>query len=152
MAKINPYLNFNGDTEAAFNFYKSVFGGEFITLQRFKDIPDLPGGEMMSEKEKEGIMHVALPIGDNILMATDVLPSLGHPMAAGNNISISIDTASREEADTLFNKLSDGGKIDMPLQVMFWGAYYGMCTDKFGIQWMVNQDEKQDGLLGIDLK
>ena len=144
MAKLNPYLNFNLETEAAFNFYKSVFGGEFIILQRFKDIPDLPGNDQMTEQEKEGIMHVSLPIGNgHILMATDVIPSLGHAKAEGNNIYLSIGADSKEEADHLFNGLSAGGDIEMPLQDTFWGAYFGMFTDKFGVKWMVNYDYPQ---------
>ena len=141
MATINPYLNFNGNTEAAFNFYKSVFGGEFTTLQRFSDVPDLPGGEVLTDADKNGIMHISLPIGKgNTLMATDVLASAGHPKAAGNNVSLSLNVDSKEEADKLFNGLSAGGTIEMPLADAFWGAYFGMFKDKFGIQWMVNYD------------
>ena len=136
MATINLYLNFQGNTEEAFNFYKSVFGGEFTSLQRFKDTPEA-GKIPASEQEK--IMHIALPIGKgNVLMATDALESMGHKVIAGNNFSISIQAESKEEAERLYNGLSAGGKIEMPLQDMFWGAYFGMFTDKFGIRWMVN--------------
>ena len=139
MPVINPYLNFNGNTEEAFLFYKTVFGGEFITFQRFKDVPDLPGAEMMSPSDLNQIMHVALPIGDgNVLMATDVLESFGHPKVSGNNISISVGADSAEEAHQIFNALSLGGKAEMPLEEAFWGALFGMLTDRFGIQWMVN--------------
>lgn len=138
MANLHVYLNFNGETEAAFNFYKSVFGGEFAAFQRFSDIPDLPDLDKMTDAEKQGIMHVALLIGSSMLMGTDTVASLGHPKVGGNNISITITPESKEEADRLFNGLSAGGVVTMPLQDMFWGDYYGMFTDKFGIQWMVN--------------
>jgi PhnB protein len=138
MATLNPYLNFMGNTEEAFNFYKSVFGGEFMMLQRMKDTPDaakLPAGE------REKIMHIALPIGKgNVLMGTDMLESMGHKMNQGNNISLSLSTESEAETEKLFKGLSAGGQVGMPLEKMFWGAYFGMCTDKFGIQWMVNYD------------
>ena len=138
MATLNPYLNFMGNTEEAFNFYKSVFGGEFTVFQRMKETPD---GEKLSSDEQQRIMHVALPIGrGNTLMGTDMLESMGHKMNLGNNISLSLSTESEAETEKLFNALSAGGQIGMPLQKMFWGAYYGMCTDKFGIQWMVNYD------------
>ena len=141
MVAINPYLNFLGNTEEAFNFYKSVFGGEFTTLQRFKDVP---GTENISEADKEKIMHVSLPIGkDGVLMATDALESMGHKLTIGNNINISINTESEKEAETIFNGLSAGGKIEMPLEKTFWGAYFGMFEDKFGIKWMVNYDYNQ---------
>ncbi|MGH2568429.1 MAG: VOC family protein [Bacteroidota bacterium] len=141
MASLNPYLNFPGNTEEAFNFYKSVFGGEFITLQRFKDTPEAGN---IPEKDKNKIMHVALPIGKgNILMATDALESLGQKLTVGNNMYITIEPESREEAERLFNGLSAGGKVEMPLQDMFWGAYYGSFRDRFGIQWMVNYDGNQ---------
>jgi PhnB protein len=142
MVAINPYLNFPGNTEEAFNFYKSVFGGEFMALQRFKDTPEadkLPAGD------QEKIMHVALPIGrGNILMATDALESMGQTLNMGNNFSLTINVDSKDEADNLFISLSAGGKVTMPLQDAFWGAYFGMLTDKFGIQWMVNYDYNQN--------
>jgi PhnB protein len=142
MAKINPYLNFNGNTEEAFNFYKSVFGGEFATVMRFGDGP---GCDQMQigEAEKDKIMHIALPIGnDNVLMATDVLESLGQSLSEGNNFSISLSAESKEEAERVFNGLAEGGKVEMPLADTFWGAYFGMFQDKFGIRWMVNYDQK----------
>lgn len=141
MATINPYLNFPGTTEEAFNFYKSVFGGEFLILQRFKDIPESDG---IPPNAKDKIMHIALPIGKgNVLMATDALESMGHKVTAGNNYYISISPESKEEAEKLFNGLSAGGKIEMPLQDQFWGAYFGMFADRFGIQWMVNYSHNQ---------
>ena len=141
MPTINPYLNFNGNTEEAFNFYKSVFGGEFITLMRFKDAPEV---DKIPPSDREKIMHVSLPIGQgNVLMATDALESCGHSLTPGNNFYICIAVESKEEAERLFSGLSEGGKIQMPLQDMFWGAYFGMFTDKFGIQWMVSYDHNQ---------
>ena len=138
MATINPYLNFLGNTEEAFNFYKSVFGGEFIMLHRFKDTPE---SEKMSKEDGEKIMHIALAIGNGtILMATDALESFGQKLNFGNNIYISLTAESKAEADTLFKGLSAGGKIEMPLQDTFWGAYFGIWADKFGVQWMVNYD------------
>jgi PhnB protein len=138
MATLNPYLNFLGNTEQAFNFYKSVFGGEFLMLQRFKDTPD---GDKLPPADQNKIMHVGLPIGKgNVLMGTDALESMGHSLNAGNNISLSLSTESEAETKQLFDKLSAGGVVGMPLEKMFWGAYFGMCTDKFGIQWMVNYD------------
>jgi PhnB protein len=139
MAIINPYLNFSGNTEEAFNFYRSVFGGEFAVLQRFKDAPD---SGKVPDNEKDMIMHVALPISkENVLMGTDALESMGHNITMGTNISLSFSADSKEDADRIFNGLSAGGKIDMPLQDTFWGSYFGMCKDRFGIQWMVSSDK-----------
>jgi len=141
MATINPYLNFKGNTEEAFNFYKSVFGGEFITLMRWKDAPE---ADKMPAGDQEKIMHVSLPIGKgNVLMATDACESMGQTLTVGNNFYISISPESEEEATRLFNGLSAGGKVTMPLHKAFWGAYFGMFTDKFGTQWMVNYDYNQ---------
>ncbi len=135
MKKINPYLNFNGNTEEAFNFYKSVFDGEFLMIHRFKDTPEAGTTEA---KDKDKIMHISLAIGkQNILMGTDALESKGHKVSAGNNFHLSINTDSEDETRTLFKRLSEGGTITVPLDKMFWGDYFGMCTDKFGIQWMV---------------
>src|SRR5450432_3244740 len=130
MATLNTYLNFNGNTEEAFNFYKSVFGGEFRTLQRLKDTPD---GDKIPANDQEKIMHVALAIGGNVLMGTDITERMPK-VIFGTNSFISIDAASEEEANKLFNGLSAGGKVGMPLQKMFWGAYFGFFTDKFGVQ------------------
>ena len=141
MATMSPYLNFNGNTEEAFNFYKSVFGGEFLAVMRFKDNPECGN---IAEADKDKIMHIALPIGSgNALMATDALESMGQKLTFGNNFYICLAPESKAEADRLFNGLSDGGKIEMPLQEMFWGAYYGSFTDKFGVQWMVNYSQNQ---------
>ncbi len=137
MATINPYLNFMGNTEDAFNFYKSVFGGEFITLMRFKD---MPGHENLPDNERDKVMHVALPIKGNVLMATDMLESMGQKLVAGNNYSVAIQADTEEEASKLFNGLSAGGTVTMPLDKAPWGALFGMFNDKFGIQWMINYD------------
>ena len=134
MRAVNPYLNFNGNTEEAFNFYKAVFGGEFVTVMRFGETP---GCESMPETEKNGIMHIALPLGSSLLMGTDVPKSM-EQVKFGTNSSITIDAESREEADRCFNGLAEDGKVGMPMDDMFWGAYYGMLTDKFGVQWMIN--------------
>lgn len=142
MLVINPYLNFAGNTEEAFNFYKSVFGGEFSMLQRFDGVPGCDG---MPVTEKEKIMHVALPVKGNTLMATDVLESMGQHLVVGTNFSLSIHAESKEEADDLYAKLSAGGAVTMPMQNMFWGSYYGMLTDKFGIQWMISFDGNTPG-------
>jgi PhnB protein len=142
MKAFNPYLNFNGNTEEAFNFYKSVFGGEFAMLMRFRDIPE---NDSIPPDARDKIMHVALPIGNgNVLMATDALESLGQTLFQGNNHYLSISADSKEEADTLYTKLSAGGKIEMSLQDTFWGAYYGSFADKFGIQWMISYDYPKD--------
>lgn len=138
MNSLNPYLNFNGNTEEVFNFYKSVFGGDFAMVMRFGDTP---GCENMPETEKNGIMHIALPIGSNVLMGTDVPKSM-EQVTAGTNMSISVNVSSREEADRVYNGLSAGGKATMPMNDMFWGDYYGMLTDRYQIQWMISYSEK----------
>ncbi len=141
MATFNPYLNFLGNTEEAFNFYKSVFGGEFIVLQRFKDTPH---GGQMSPEDQEKIMHVALPLGSNTtLMGTDALEAFGHTLTFGNNFSIAFTPDNLEDAHRLFDGISEGGVVQMPLEKMFWGAWFGQCTDKFGLQWMVNLEIKE---------
>lgn len=138
MFTLNPYLNFMGNTEEAFLFYKSIFGNEFTLLQKFRDTP---GGTEMPEEVQGKLMHVALPLGShNTLMGTDALESMGQSLTIGNNISLSLNVDNKEEADTLFAKLSQEGLVEMPLQDMFWGGYFGMVTDKFGIQWMINYD------------
>ncbi len=140
MISVNPYLNFNGNTEEAFNFYRSVFGGEFIVLQRFKDTPEK---DSVATNDQDKIMHIALPIGEaNILMATDALESAGQSLTTGNNMHLSISTDSNEETKRIFNALSAGGRVTVPLDKTFWGSYFGMCTDKYDIQWMVSNDEK----------
>jgi PhnB protein len=145
MALINPHINFNGNAEEAFNFYKSVFGGEFAKIMRFKDIssPEHP----IAEKEANKIMHITLPIGKNILMANDVPEFMGKVNENENRSKISISAESREEADKLFNGLSAGGNIEVPMSDSPWGSYFGMFRDKFGIEWMVDFDSKYNGKL-----
>ncbi len=145
MAVINPHINFNGNAEEAFTFYKSVFGGEFAKVIRFKDLssPEFP----VAEKEANKIMHIALPIGDNILMANDVPEILGRVDENENRSKISISAESKEEADKLFKGLSDGGNIEMPMEDSPWGSYFGMFRDKYGIEWMIDYDPKYKGKL-----
>lgn len=142
MASINPYLIFNGNCEEAFLFYQSVFGGEFPYIGKFSDMPpsDDPNCPPPAPEEANRIMHVSLPIGNTVLMGSDSTSQSGD-VAIGANISISINTESRAEADKLFNGLSAGGNVVMPMQNTFWGAYFGMFVDKFSIHWMINFDE-----------
>jgi PhnB protein len=143
MATVNPYLVFNGNCEEAFLFYQSVFGGEFPYLGKFKDMPADDNCPPPSTEDANRIMHVSLPIGkETILMGSDSSTQSGD-VIMGTNISISINAESRAEADKLFNGLSAGGNVFMPMQNTFWGAYFGMFTDKFGINWMMNFDEVQ---------
>ncbi len=136
MAQINPYLNFDGTAEEAFKFYQSILGGE-LYIQKMKDVPGFD-----NEDEKERAMHVALPVGDNILMASDILRSAGHKLNMGNYSYISYSSDSRNEADRIFKALSEGGNVEMPMADMFWGDYYGSLIDKFGIRWMINYHNK----------
>ena len=143
MVKLNIYLNFAGNTEEALNFYKSVFGGEFTSVVRFKDMP-MKGVKIPKEDENK-IMHIGLPIGkDNMLMATDTLESLGQKLIPGNNVYISVHPVSKEEADRIFNALSKGGTMEMPIADQPWGDYYGSFKDKFGVQWMVNYHKDKE--------
>ncbi len=140
MAQINPHINFNGNAEEAFTFYKSVFGGEFSKVTRFKDIssPEYP----IPANEENKIMHIALPIGSNVLMANDILEIMGKVSEDENRSKISISAESKEEADKLFNGLSAGGQIEVPIADSGWGSYFGMFRDKYGIEWMVNFESK----------
>lgn len=143
MALLNPYLNFKGTTEEAFNFYKTVFGGEFINVQRFRDSPE---GDKTPEADKDKLMHIALSIGDgNVLMGTDAIGGMADQLVEGNNFHLSVNAESEGETARIFHALAEGGKVTIPLAVMFWGAYFGMVTDRFGIQWMVNYDTKTSG-------
>jgi PhnB protein len=137
---LNIYLTFDGTCEAAFDYYRSVFGGEFAVKQRFSDGP--PEMQGVGDHEKNRIMHVSLPVGGNVLMGSDSAGGHADPVVAGNNFSISYTPASRAEADAVFAKLKDGGKETMPMQETFWGSYFGMATDRFGVQWMINMDAK----------
>jgi PhnB protein len=145
MAQVNPYIHFNGNAEEAFTFYKSVFGGEFAMLVRFKDMPNDPNNPF-NESDANRIMHVALPISKStVLMGSDVPPIMGQVNENENRSKISISADSKEEADKLFNGLSAGGKIEIPIADSPWGSYFGMFRDKYGIEWMVDFDPKYKG-------
>jgi PhnB protein len=137
MTRLHSYLNFAGNAEEAFGFYRSVFGGEFSSLVRFRDLPI--EGVTIPEEDGDKIMHIALPIGDDdLLMASDTLRSLGQELVPGNNVHVSVHPDSREEADRIFGALSDGGEVEMPIADQVWGDYYGALKDRFGVMWMVN--------------
>ena len=140
--KLNTYLNFPGNAEEAFTFYKSVFGGEFSSLVRFKDMP-MEGVEI-PEGDEDKIMHIALPVGDDLLMASDAPESMGFTVNSGNQAYISVHPDNKEEADRIFNALSKGGKVEMPIADQAWGDYYGSLADKFGVQWMVSYSPEQE--------
>jgi PhnB protein len=145
MARTSTYLNFSRNTWEAFNFYKSIFGGEFTGggVARFSDIPATDGMPAMAEEDKNLIMHIELVLpGGHILMGSDVPESMGFKVNFGNNIFINLEPDLRSETKKLFDALSAGGRVTMELQDMFWGAYYGICTDKYGIHWMFNCTEK----------
>ena len=144
MAKVNTYLNFHRNTEEAFNFYKQVFGGEFTGgISRFMDIPPAESLHPLPEADRDLVMHVALPIlGGHILMGNDAPESMGFKVNFGNNVYINLQPDTREETRRLFQGLSSGGIVEMELQVMFWGDYYGSCKDKYGVQWMFSCSEK----------
>src|SRR5689334_3425355 len=138
---INPYLTFNGNCEEAFNFYKQVFGGKFGYLGRFKEMPPQEGQPPVAETEGDKIMHVSLPISkETILMGSDSSEAFGQATVPGNNFSVSISAPSTQKADTLFKGLASGGEVTMPMNKTFWGSYFGMLKDKFGIQWMISFD------------
>ena len=145
MAQINPYIHFNGNAEEAFTFYKSVFGGEFAMVVRFKDMPANPNFPI-PDSEANKIMHIALPIGKcSILMASDTPEFMGKQNENENRSKISISAESKEEADKLFNGLSAGGKVEMPIADSPWGSYFGMFRDKYGFEWMVDFDSRRNG-------
>ena len=143
MALINPHINFNGNAEEAFNFYKSVFGGELAMIKRFKDIasPEFP----VSEHERNKIMHIALPIGKNTLMGNDIPEFMGRVNENENRSKISVSVESKEEADKIFTGLSAGGNVEMPIADSPGGSYFGMFRDKYGIEWMVEYNAKNNG-------
>ena len=145
MAKVSTYLNFPRSTEEAFTFYQSVFGGEFEGgLHRMGEVPVQEGQPPMAEADKNLVMHVALPIlGGHRLMGTDAPESMGFSVKPGNNVYINLEPDTRGETEKLFNALSAGGKVEMQLRDMFWGDYFGSCTDKYGVQWMFNCAEKK---------
>jgi PhnB protein len=137
--KVQPYLNFDGQAQEAFAFYKSVFGGEFVANMKMSEAP---GSEDLSEVEKNRTMHISLPIGGGILlMASDIVPSMGHKLNQGNGLYISLHPESREEADRIFQNLSEGGEVEMPMEDQFWGDYFGSFVDKFGVCWMINYND-----------
>ncbi len=140
MARVSTYLNFPRSTEAAFVFYKSVFGGEFNgPIRRFADIPPSPGQPPPAEADRHLVMHVELPIlAGHVLMGTDAPESMGFKCAPGNNVYINLEPDTRAEADRLFAGLAAGGQVEMPMQEMFWGAYFGSFADRFGVRWMIN--------------
>ena len=144
MARVSTYLNFARNTEEAFMFYKSVFGTEFIgPIARFGDIPPQPGAPPIDEADKKLVMNVQLPIlGGHVLMGTDAPESMGFALKPGNNVYINLEPDTRAETERLFKALSEGGKVEMPLQDMFWGAYFGSLADRFGVQWMFNCENK----------
>jgi PhnB protein len=134
--KLNPYLNFPGNAEEAFNFYRSVFRGEFSSLARFRDMP--MEGANVPEAVEDKIMYVALPIGSDVLMGSDAWPSMGLNVTFGNHAYISVHADSKEEAGRLFRALSEGGSVEMPIADQAWGDYFGSLTDRFGVKWMVS--------------
>jgi PhnB protein len=145
MARVTTYLNFARSTEEAFNFYKSVFGTEFSSrgIMRFGDMPPMEGAPAMPDDVKNLILHVELPIfGGHVLMGSDAPESMGMSVTMGTNIQLNLEPDTRAETTRLFNALSAGGKVTQPLEVMFWGSFYGTCTDRFGVQWMVNCHEQ----------
>jgi PhnB protein len=143
MKAINPYLNFNGQTEEAFNFYKSVFGGEFAMVMRFGETPE---ADRCPASDREKIMHIALPIGKgNVLMGTDALESMGHTVSRGTNFHLAIAADSEEEVNKFADALSKGGKVVVKPEKMFWGSYFGQVTDPYGISWMLSYDKERQG-------
>ena len=144
MATVSTYLNFERDTEAAFAFYKSVFGTEYLgPITRHKDVPTSDGQPDASDEDKNLIMNIALPIlGGHLLMGTDAPESMGFTLIKGNNVYISLHPDTRREADAIFAALSDGANVEMPMEDQFWGDYFGSLVDKFGVNWMVNCAEK----------
>lgn len=145
MARVSTYLNFPRQTEEAFNFYKGVFGGDFVDgVHRFSEVPPQEGQPPIAEADKNLVMHVVLPIlGGHMLMGTDAPESMGFQVKFGNNVYINLEPDTRAETKKLFDALSAGGKVEMELQVMFWGDYFGSCTDKYGVQWMFNCSSKE---------
>ncbi len=139
--KVHPYLNFDGKAEEAFEFYKSVFGGEYSSKMKMSEAP---GAENLPKEDQNRIMHIALPINDDVtLMASDIMPSAGHTLTLGNQTYVMLNPDSKEESDRLFNGLSKGGKVEMPMEDQFWGDYFGSFIDKYGIMWMINCFGKQ---------
>ena len=144
MTTVNTYITYDGNCEEAFTFYKTVFGGEFLYVGRYKEMPSPEEMPQITLEDDEKIMHISLPVSkETILMGCDAAGEWGTHLIKGNNFSVSIATDSKEEADRLFNGLSEDGKVTMPMDKTFWGSYFGMLTDKFGINWMVSFEEQQ---------
>lgn len=135
MTKLNVYLNFDGNTEEAFEFYRSVFGGEFDYKQKYSEVP---GMEKLSAEDQQKLMHISFPIGGMVLMGSDMLEAYGQKYVPGNNMTLSVHPDDETETDRIFNALAEGGKVSMPLEKTFWSARFGMLTDRFGVQWMLN--------------
>jgi PhnB protein len=141
MSKGSIYLDFVGQTEEVMGFYQSIFGGEFRDINRYSEMPD---SENMPEADRQLIMHMALQISENLVLhASDSIESMGKKLVVGNNFYIMIETESKEEADRFFSKLSSGGQVEMPIEDVFWGAYFGSLVDKYGVQWMINFEKSQ---------
>ena len=138
---LSTYINFDGNCREAFEFYRSVFGGEFAVMETFRNGPSDMG---MPDDELDNVMHVSFPIGSSVLMGSDMPSTFGPPVKQGNNFSISYGATSREESDDIFGKLAKGGTVSMPMQDMFWGSYFGSCTDKFGINWQINYELSEE--------
>ena len=145
MARVNIYLNYMGNTEQAFSLYRSVFGGEFTSLQRMREVPTGPDQSVLPDSERDLIMHIELPILDGtVLMGTDMLESMGHSLRLGNNVTISLEPDNLSETQRIFDGLAEGGTDVMPLNRMFWGAYWGTCCDRYGVRWMFNFPDSTD--------
>lgn len=144
MSSVSTYLNFDGQTEKAFAFYRQVFGTDYVDgIQKMKDVPASARMRELSEEEKERVMHVALPItGGHMLMGSDILPSQGQSLTVGNNVHINLEVDTRAETESLFTALSEDGQVVMGLEEMFWGDYFGACQDQFGINWFINCSQK----------
>lgn len=140
MARVSTYLNFMGNTEEAFEFYRTVFGTDYLgPIQRMGDVPPAPDGAPLPEDEKRMVMHVELPImAGHVIMGTDILESMNHQLKVGNNTTLNLEPDTREETQRLYDALSEGGSEGMPLTDMFWGATWGTCLDRFGVRWMFN--------------
>jgi len=137
---VAPYLTFLGNCEEAFNYYRSIFGGQFGYVGRYSEMPPMEGQPAMPESEARKIMHISLPIGNTVLMGADAAGGFGGETIIGNNISVSINAVSKADADRIFNGLANGGNVTLPIADQFWGSYFGMCVDKFGINWMMSYD------------
>ncbi|MCB0395395.1 MAG: VOC family protein [Flavobacteriales bacterium] len=145
MATVNVYLTFDGNCKEAFDFYKSVFGGDFQSVNTFGEMPPQEGRPPLPEEMKKRLMHISLPISkETSIMGSDIMPGMGPDLNVGNNFSLSVHPSSKGEADKIFQALAQGGQVNMPMEETFWNAYFGMLTDKFGINWMVNYELQKE--------